>query len=161
MVPPDQYLYLNSGARPRGPRSPSSLYHPKTPYCRTKRPLEPFWPPRCHLASQSDPRTLKSDCSSLPRGHQCAPKWLSEPPQSRRGPRKCCSRSPRSCQCIQKCCPGLLQSRQSMQKHSPSLHHSEENCSFQLPGRFAIKSAARNRFCASAYFWLFPFSPLC
>ena len=88
--------------------------------------MEPFWPPRCHLASQSDPRTLKRGCSSLPRGHQCAPKWLSGAPQSRRVPRKCCSRPPRDRQCTQKCCPGPLQSRQGMQKHSPSLHHCEK-----------------------------------
>ena len=124
----------------------------KTLYCRTKWPLEPFWPLRCHLASQNDPRTLKRGCSSPPRGHQCAPKWHSEPPQSRRGPRKCCSRPPRNRKRTQKCCPGLLQDNQSVQKHGPSLHHSAKNCSASFLA--ALRSNVLLKVCvfASAFF---------
>ena len=147
------HLYLNSGAGPRRPRRPSSLFHPKTPYCRTEWPLEPFWPPRCHLASQSDPRTLKRGCSSLPRGHQCAPKWPSGAPQSRRVPRKCCSRPPRDRQCTQKCCPGPLQSRQGMQKHTPSLHHCEKTADSSFLAALRSKALLEIGVFASVFFF--------
>ena len=155
------YLYLNSGASAQRLRRPSSLFHPKTPYCRTEWPLEPFWLPRCHLASQSDPRTLKRGCSSLPRGHQCAPKWLSGAPQSRRVPRKCCSRPPRDRQCTQKCCPGPLQSRQGMQKHSPSLHHCEKTADSSFLAALRSKALLEIGVFAAVLFFLLPFSPWC
>ena len=60
--------------------------------------------------------------------------------------------------------PGPAPEPPNHAKHGPSLHHSEKSCSLQLPGRFALKSAARNlcfcfcvlfrfRFCSFVCLW--------